>query len=432
MARPIGTGTPSSRALFDHLAEAGGGSTTVATHVDVLREPQKAWGRRIDLVDNATSSIVVTLYCIEGNELGVAYVERLVEAAKRGVNVMVCLDWVAQKAMSGLGGPAFKKQLESAFQALGEAGGVVSYYATPKEHLLHSFMQGNHYKSMIVDGDKAITGGRNVGDSYYKLWSDFELELHGPIVTDLAHAAARILFCANPNAGHPAIGLNRVQQRHHELGIADFLEDVREKAPVLMAEAAAMQQTAPLPRFQFLFHDPTNQVSKTNPITDVMVAAFSAAKQRALATSNYVNPPQRVLNAMTEAAKRGAEVLAVYTSEAGSIVSTLPYYNALYSARQLLLSGAEVRELPVQDHGKMFVFDDVAATGSYNLERAADQKLSECLLLTDDPALVAEINLQIRKSAHTGDIVRERPRNVFQKVAVGIKSVVARLLRGII
>ena len=68
------------------------------------------------------------------------------------------------------------ERFDQKLRALVDAGGHVGWYAQPKTQLKNPG-HGQHYKTLIADGERAIVGGRNIGESYFKTWTDFDVEL---------------------------------------------------------------------------------------------------------------------------------------------------------------------------------------------------------------------------------------------------------------
>lgn len=378
----------------------------VATSVTHLRDNDAAFQARLDLIAQAKTSIACTLYHMEADGYSERFLDALIAASKRGVFVALSLDFLAENATLLSAGRQASHALQAKLQALADSGSFVSWFATPKEQL-KKFGQGNHFKALVVDGDKAILGGRNMGSSYFKRWTDFDCRLEGPIVTDIGHAALDVLQRSNPNNRFSHMGSKAAQRAAYDTTLDIIREQLDTAAPRLQADAERRAAAGEdLARFQLVFHDPMRAASADNAVTDALVDTYRSAQQEVLATSNYVNPVQEIRAAAVQASQRGVETLFASTSAEASSTSSLPALNAAIALEALFSAGARCCETKRQEHGKLYVADRrVAAFGSYNLEHPAHDRLVEGLLFTDDQRTVDVVHDAIMDTVDT----RSRP-----------------------
>lgn len=117
---------------------------------------------RLEMIKKAQTSIELESFIFDPDTAGRLILKELAEAAKRGVKVRILVD----KHISGF------KLNEYYAQTLKEAGIDLRYYNDASILKMSSVQYRNHRKLMVVDDKEAITGGRNIADSYFDLSKD--------------------------------------------------------------------------------------------------------------------------------------------------------------------------------------------------------------------------------------------------------------------
>lgn len=146
------------------------------TQVMPLHRGEEALQLRLEMIRRAQKSIDVEYYIYYKDMTGKIFNSELVKAAKRGVKVRILLD----KFASGV----------DSFVAheLEQAGIDIKFYNTNVLLKLGAINYRNHRKLFVIDGEEAITGGRNMADDYFNLdheynYEDRDVYIKGPIVT---------------------------------------------------------------------------------------------------------------------------------------------------------------------------------------------------------------------------------------------------------
>jgi len=149
---------------------------------------------RVHLLRNAKESINVQTFILHNDETGRLFMYELIQAAKRGVKVRMIADhFVSDKDLD-----------LAAFLATGHPNLEFKYYRPAADRLkpsklrnmmslLFSFRGTNqrmHNKIITVDGKVAVTGGRNVENSYYNFstamnFKDRDVLVAGPVVKEM-------------------------------------------------------------------------------------------------------------------------------------------------------------------------------------------------------------------------------------------------------
>lgn len=158
-----------------------------AAQLRLLQDNTVAWAARWDLLDKAQRSIDVSYFILRQDIFGVAFLAHLLKKAQEGVQVRVLLDAFGSKL-------SWHPEGNDYLDALVNTGNVEvrMYRPLPNrivEGLLHLsasvVVASEHDKLLIVDGARAITGGRNIGVEYFAhpddapdVFHDVEVEVY--------------------------------------------------------------------------------------------------------------------------------------------------------------------------------------------------------------------------------------------------------------
>lgn len=158
-----------------------------AARLRLLQDNTVAWAARWDLLDKAQRSIDVSYFILRQDVFGVAFLAHLLKKAQAGVQVRILLDAFGSKL-------SWHPEGNDYLDALVNTGNVEvrMYRPLPNrivEGLLHLspsvVVASEHDKLLIVDGERAITGGRNIGVEYFAhpddapdVFHDVEVEVY--------------------------------------------------------------------------------------------------------------------------------------------------------------------------------------------------------------------------------------------------------------
>ncbi|MEZ5701561.1 MAG: phospholipase D family protein [Burkholderiaceae bacterium] len=136
---------------------------------------------RLRLIESAQRAIELEFFIYEIDTASRLITQALARKAQQGVKVRILVDFAM---------PVFK--LAPAYVKTLQAAGVqVRYYNTAGIQRIFAAQHRTHRKLLVVDGDRAIVGGRNIGDDYFDLshhynFLDSDLMLQGPIAQAIA------------------------------------------------------------------------------------------------------------------------------------------------------------------------------------------------------------------------------------------------------
>jgi putative cardiolipin synthase len=127
--------------------------------MELLNDGLLSLDRRIELIEGARQSIDLEFFIYELDTAARIITAKLVEAAKRGAKVRLLVDFAA---------PVFK--LGPHYAGVLEKNGVeVRYYNSASLLRIFSSQHRSHRKLLIIDGQQAITGDRNIANDYFNL-----------------------------------------------------------------------------------------------------------------------------------------------------------------------------------------------------------------------------------------------------------------------
>jgi cardiolipin synthase len=204
----------------------------------------------------------------------------------------------------------------------------------------------DHRKILIIDGKIAITGGINISKVYSSTpfrrardektplpWRDTDVQIEGPGAAELQK-----LFLDT-----------WVKQKGPELSRRNYFPDLKEVGNALVRVVGSTPG-----------HD--------NRITFIVyVSAITFAEHAVHLTNAYFIPDDQILDAFTDAARRGVDVKIILPSTSDS---SMALYAARYNYSELLKSGVKIYERRnALLHAKTAVIDGVWSTvGSTNLD----------------------------------------------------------------
>lgn len=332
-----------------------------ATVLLPLHDPQEEWQRRMDMLRDSREFIYASMYFLQHDRFGEAYIAALEAACARGVGVGLLIDGFGQKLAGALMTPAQKRDIRTALQRLRGAGANVRFYRCPSA-LMRTLGSGMHIKIQLSEKGGALFGSGNVSFTSYDKWREFTTYVEGPLV-------ARLL------QEFPAYGM--AVQAHH----LQALQTARPGGHSL----------------SYLSYDPTRdahplnplRLRGPNPLTDALAARIDAARESLSLTSLYYKPAPILRDAVLRAARRGVRVEIFHCHRDALGPSVVPWIPAYLHYGPLLEAGVHIYENTRGEHAKLLLIDDREAYwGSYNLEYMAHDRLAEAMLCSQEELML--------------------------------------------
>lgn len=301
----------------------------------------------------ATRQVHCLVYILRPDEAGLRFLAHLAAAARRGVTVRLLFD-----SFGSLG-------LKNAhLEALRAAGGrAEAFLPLLWRRRPFTINLRNHRKVLVVDGEIAFVGGRNIGNEYRsdrlgrtQRWLDAMVAVRGPAVEPLQDVFVEDWCTATDELLEDALG-PAVSPGHERVGVACSGPD-REQSRLWFA----------------------------------LVQLLGEAQRTIDLSSPYLVPPPVLLFALQLAAARGVRV-RVHTNGPKSEAAVL-YFAQRHHYRRLLRAGIEILET-VEDynHSKLLVVDGRAVVvGSANMDlRSADLNFEIALVVPHSEEFAARV-----------------------------------------
>lgn len=325
--------------------------------VRLLRDGVEALPAMRAAIAIAKREVLLEMYWIAPDTVGIAFRDALVERARAGVTVRVIYDAVGSLSIA----PSF-------WDPLVRAGGEVREYH-PLSPLRPAFdlariEQRNHRKILVVDGRRGFTGGINLARPWLPIedggeaWRDDAIEVVGHASSEL-----RTLFYKTWRR----MGLRRLP--HDPLGSLALPNDL---IPLSKRPSGRVYVLASLRR------------NRRNLRREYLAHLNRATRSIEIANSYFI-PDRSVRNALYRAVLRGVRVRVLVPSKSDVAVVQFAL-EAMYES--LLRNGVEIycHSGPMM-HAKTAIIDDRFATiGSYNFdERSRTKNLEVNIAVEDEP-----------------------------------------------
>ncbi len=311
---------------------------TKGNKVTLLIDGPATYAAMFEAIRNAKKHINLETFILEDDEIGHKFTDLLLRKQAEGVQVNIIYD-----SIGSLTTP------ESFFKRLRDRGIQVVEFnpLNPFKDRGEWFLTStDHRKLLIVDGKVVILGGINISNVYSGKpsgrkkvkgepmpWRDTDIQIEGPAVTE----AQKLFLETWSMQGGP------------KLAELNYLPAQKEYGKALVRIVGSTPGT-------------------DNRITFIVyVAAITFAENSIHLTNAYFIPDDQILDAFTDAARRGVDVKIILPSTSDSmLVLSAVRYN--YTA--LLKAGVKIYERRnALLHAKTAVIDGVWSTvGSTNLD----------------------------------------------------------------
>ncbi len=306
----------------------------------LLTDGSEIFPAMLEAINSAQSQILLEMYLIESGAVADLFIEALLEAVKRKVNVYLLLDDYGARGFE----PKDRHRLDEA--------GIRTVYYNPIGFWnpiavwgWHQTLLRDHRKLLVVDDRAAFVGGMGITDNFDNksypedYWHDVAVKAEGSVVYDWL----------------------RVFQSNWDVW-------TREKFPVSIEQFSSGSAT----------HDdfPSNQAGRVasgryfarSEIQRAFVKRVLGAEHHVWMMTAYFVPMYRLLRAMRLAARRGVDVRLLVpgpeTDHPSIRYAGRRYYHSLLHA------GVRIYEYqPRFMHAKVLLCDGWASLGSSNVDR---------------------------------------------------------------
>ena len=285
--------------------------------VEDLVDGAQAYPAMLEAIESARSSIMLASYIFHGDGIGAQFVDALVRAHQRGVQVRVLVDDVDARF-----------SWSSACKPLRRGGVPLGIFNPPLVPArINAVHLRNHRKILVVDGTMGFTGGMNIDRRYWDPANpaassrDLHFRLRGPVVAQLA-------------------------------GV--FADDWQFSTDEALRGAPWFVPLEPVGEVLARCIDDGPDES-TEPLRWAIVGGLNQAQRSVRIMTPYFVPDGALITALDVAAMRGVEVDILLPS-----ASDLPHvqWAAFGQLWQVLERGCRVWQSPPPfDHSKLMVVD---------------------------------------------------------------------------
>lgn len=402
------------------------------THNDsgfaLVGDADLAFTSRMTLIKAAQKTLDLQYYAIFADDTTARLFEALREAAQRGVRIRILLDDFNTTGKNAqVLKLAFEKNIElRLFNPLPGGRGSLFLRILSNLNDLARMQRRMHNKIFIADNAVAITGGRNLGETYFGQskganFVDMDVLAAGRIVRDLSRSFDQ--YWNNPLA-YPARSLMTLEEIQALKPPAPQQQQQPERSP--LPEEAVETPQSPLPDdtdlrlLSWIWAPSVMLVDKSSKIAadadtvgeaqetavDGLLQLMSQAKTELLIVSPYFVPGTLMMGQFAELRRRGVRVRVLTNSLASNDAAAAHVGYARYR-EGLLAMGVELYEMRAEQEGTLRGFGSIGS--SMGGSRAS---LHAKVVVIDQRLLVVgSMNLDLRsklQNSEVGLIIRSR------------------------
>jgi cardiolipin synthase len=357
------------------FSRAAGAPLVHGNSIRLLKDAAENYPAWFEAIRSAEKTVYFENYIIRDDKIGQEFSDIFISKAKEGVRVRVLYDWMG----------ALTETSRGFWRHLAENGVEVRCFNPPRLDSPLGWLSRLHRKSLCVDNQVAFVSGLCVGQMWVGYpergippWRDTGVEVHGPIVADVAHSFS--LVWAEAGSELPADEL-------------PSQASIPPTGDVDLRVLGSATNTAALYRLELLI---TVLAKKTLWLTDAYFVG----------TTSYVQ-------ALRGAAMDGVDVRLLVPGSSGDLRFLRPISRSGY--RPLLEAGVRVFEWNGSMlHAKTGVVDSRwARVGSSNLNIASWMGNWELDIAVENPCFAQEMErMYLNDLENTTEIVLSKQNRV--------------------
>ena len=400
-----------------------------SAHADVFRildDPRDAVQARVDIIQQATSEVDATYFLARNDRIALTALALLRDARRRGVpSVRLIVDANFLHIPKGV-----------LAHLSAEGVQIRVYHPLTLRHPLWLFTR-MHEKVVVVDGQRYVTGGRNLAAAYFGMgnktkYVDRDVYVEGPSASEADRHFENLWTSEDVADLHVRVSESELRRASSILdGVLHELEcgDGFVRLNTATDWSTGQRDVAAV---HFL-HDPL--ATEDGPRVGARLSDMIAGATKSIVIeSPYLVPSNSLMDLLAEKVRSGVSVLIV-TNSLRSSDGVLAQAAYLKYRRRVARAGIDIREFKGPDslHAKSIVIDDrIVLVGSYNVDPRSQNLNNEVMCMADDAGtartLLDAIDVHIR-NAWRVDVEGRAPRVHFPGVrAKSFRAWAVRLL----
>lgn len=348
--------------------------TTNSDRVLLLEGGEDAFDMRINLMENAKETMDIVYYTVEEGMTSSLFMGAILDAADRGVQVRLILDGVLH---------GIKGELKDLKYTLSAHPNITFKVYEPLSLINVSLWNKRlHDKIMIIDGNKAIIGGRNIGDKYFvkdnsngNYTKDRDVLIYDAIddpnssVKHMQYYYNKLIDYDGTSLMFSKLSKSKLKKarlaKEKFIALYDsYIQDNLSKVDTI----DLMDVTQESDNVRFIYN-PIGQ-SKQEPWILEEILRLAKESDSILVQSPYVIPSRRMIN-LYQSKDLIADKFQILTNSYASSPNVMAMSGYAHKRKDLSKLGFEIHELQSQVpiHAKSYIFDNnISVIGSYNLD----------------------------------------------------------------
>jgi phosphatidylserine/phosphatidylglycerophosphate/cardiolipin synthase-like enzyme len=362
--------------------------------VRILDKDQEAAQARVDLIRSAHDRIEVLYFIAKDDHVALATLQLLRDAHRRGVSVRMVIDG------------SFRRIPKAVLSHLRDDGVIIrSYHPFDLRHLTW-VNHRMHDKLIVVDGQRYITGGRNLDESYFGLspeinYRDIDIYVDGGSAADAERRFEQVWDSKDVAVLHGHVTQRSKREAAEHLG--DALDT--------MAHSGFIDLGPPRNWSEGAIHDGPVQFVAGHGIGADMTPLIAAAKESIVIESPYFIPPRFLRELLLKKLADGVRITVV-TNSVRSTDGLLPQVGYLKYRGSLARAGIDFHEYKGPDclHGKVILVDGrVAMVGSYNIDPRSEYLNTEVMAIAENEELARRLQQLIDRHIENAWTIETAP-----------------------
>jgi putative cardiolipin synthase len=400
----------------------------LADKVRILENPDEAAQARVDLIQQARSSIDAQYYVVGNDYFTLAGLALLRDAARRGCEVRLIID-----GRSNMLSKAVHAELQREHIS-------VKLYHPVTLGTLGLLLHRMHDKGLNIDQRCMIRGGRNAEGDYFGYWNHNFVDRDVYVEGKAAVAESVTYFNRLWNSAEvaPVATVPDPTGARADEG-RKLLDTAREKlrsgkAPRINSGIDWSAKAREVRPIEFL-HDPVGKKNIEFGIAQALRQDLLRAHRSVLIETPYLVPTKELLTDLVEIKRRGVKNIEIITNSAASNDDLLVGIGYERSKKKLLQMGVDLWEYngPNTLHAKSAVLDDeMALIGSFNMDPRSQHLNTETAVAIHDKGTAQQLrhNIDAHKSNcthitadHLVATGQSQRRPLFQRVKLSVLKV---------